>query len=82
MPLHSRWPPKPLAALVIRDIVRQMISRPARVPDYPPLVDRIAADIDGKIASVQFVSTRKQARAILDEIDRQAKENEAKTEKK
>ena len=59
-----------------------MINRPARVPDCPSLVERVAADIDGKIASVQFVSTRKQAQAILDEIDRQANEIEAKTEKK
>ena len=59
-----------------------MQYRPARIPDHPPLVDRVAADIDGNITTVQFVSTRKQARAILDEIDRQAKEIEAKTEKK
>jgi hypothetical protein len=56
-------------------------SRPARVPNHPP-IERIAHDIDVQSVKVRFTGTREQAQAILDEIDRQANEIEAKTEKK
>lgn len=59
-----------------------MSNRPARVPNHPPLLDRATADIGGKTAAFRFTGTREEAQAILDEIDRQAREIEAKTEKK
>lgn len=59
-----------------------MNRRPIRVPDHPPRLDGANSVINGKTIQVRFTSTRKQAQAILDEIDRQAKEIEAKTEKK
>ena len=59
-----------------------MNDRPARVPNHPPLLDRAAQDVGGKTAAFRFTGTREEAQAILDEIDRQANEIEAKTEKK
>lgn len=63
-------------------MTNKVSSRPGRVPDHPPLLDRLAQDIYGKSVKVRFTSTREQAQAILDEIDRQVNEIEAKTEKK
>jgi hypothetical protein len=57
-------------------------KRPARVPDHPSLLARTAHDIGGKTVTFHFTGTREEAQAILDEIDRQANEIEAKTEKK
>lgn len=59
-----------------------MNDRPSRVPNYPPLLTRVAQDIGGKTAAFRFTGTREETQAILDEIDRQAREIEAKAEKK
>ena len=63
-------------------MTNKVSSRSARVPNYPPLLDRAANDIVGKTAAFRFTGTREEAQAILDEIDRQVNEIEAKTEKK
>jgi hypothetical protein len=59
-----------------------MPTRPARTPNHPPLLDRAAHDIGGKTAAFRFTGTREEAQAILDAIDQQTSEIEAKSEKK
>jgi hypothetical protein len=54
----------------------------ARVPNHPPLLDRAAADVCGKTVTARFTGTRKEAQAILDEVDRRASEAAAKTEER
>ena len=57
-------------------------KRPDRVPDHPSLLARAAHDIGGKTAAFRFTGTREEAQAILNAIDQQASEIEAKSEKK
>ena len=57
-------------------------SRLSRVPDHPSLLARAAHDIGGKTVTFHFTGKREEAQATLDEIDRQANEIDAKTEKK
>ena len=59
-----------------------MNDRPARAPNHPPLLDRAADDVGGRSAAFRFTGTREEAQAILDAIDQQASEIEAKSEKK